>query len=224
MYDVVRRSRLFRDLGEELAASLYEQCRHEIVKKGRRLFQEHDEGDRLYIVTSGKIKLAHASGDGRETLVMVAGPGDTFGELAAFDRGARTSTAIAVTDSAVDSLDTDSLFAWLTQHPEAAQGLFKAVATRMRHMTGAQSDLIFVDVPGRVAKALLELSSKFGTNTTSGILVNHDLTQEELAQFVGASRETVNKALADFASRGWIRLETRSVEILDIERLEKRAK
>jgi CRP-like cAMP-binding protein len=194
------------------------------VKKGRRLFQEHDDADRLYIVTSGKIKLAHASGDGRETLVMIAGPGDTFGELAAFDSGQRTSTAIAITDSQVDSLRTDALFAWLTDHPQAAQALFKAVATRMRHMMGAQSDLIFVDVPGRVAKALIELSSKFGSPTTSGVLVNHDLTQEELAQFVGASRETVNKALADFASRGWIRLETRSVEIVDLERLEKRAK
>ena len=86
------------------------------------------------------------------------------------------------------------------------------------------SDLVFADVPGRVAKALLDLGEKFGTQTSAGLLVHHELTQEELAQLVGASRETVNKALADFAGRGWIRLETRSVEILDHERLSKRAK
>jgi CRP-like cAMP-binding protein len=86
------------------------------------------------------------------------------------------------------------------------------------------SDLVFADVPGRVAKALLELSEKFGAKSDSGIQVHHDLTQEELAQLVGASRETVNKALADFASRGWIRLETKSVELLDLDRLSKRAK
>lgn len=86
------------------------------------------------------------------------------------------------------------------------------------------SDLVFADVPGRVAKALLELGEKFGSKTVAGIYVNHDLTQEELAQLVGASRETVNKALADFVSRGWLKLETRSVELLDLERLSKRAR
>lgn len=86
------------------------------------------------------------------------------------------------------------------------------------------SDLVFADVPGRVAKAIIELGEKFGSRTSGGLMVNHDLTQEELAQLVGASRETVNKALADFASRGWIRLETRSVEIFDVERLSRRAK
>jgi CRP/FNR family transcriptional regulator len=85
------------------------------------------------------------------------------------------------------------------------------------------SDLVFADVPGRVAKALLELGDKFGEPSALGLMVSHDLTQEELAQLVGASRETVNKALADFASRGWIRIETRSVEILDAGRLGIRA-
>ena len=88
------------------------------------------------------------------------------------------------------------------------------------------ADLTFSDVPGRVAKALLELGGKFGetSDETEGMTVTHDLTQEELAQLVGASRETVNKALADFAARGWIRLESRSVVILDPERLERRSR
>jgi CRP-like cAMP-binding protein len=75
-----------------------------------------------------------------------------------------------------------------------------------------------------VAKALLDLSTRFGAPAESGIRVAHDLTQEELAQLVGASRETVNKALADFSSRGWIRLEQRSVVLLDVERLRRRAR
>ena len=86
------------------------------------------------------------------------------------------------------------------------------------------ADLVFSDVPGRVAKALIELGEKFGTITTDGLMVSHDMTQEELAQLVGASRETVNKALADFVQRGWIRLESRQVLILDVERLGKRAR
>ena len=83
---------------------------------------------------------------------------------------------------------------------------------------------MFSDVPGRVAKALIDLGAKFGESRPDGLFVEHDLTQEELAQLVGASRETVNKALADFVSRGWIRLESRSVTITDLERLERRAR
>ena len=86
------------------------------------------------------------------------------------------------------------------------------------------ADLVFSDVPGRVAKALLDLAEKFGEKEADGIRVQHDLTQEELAQLVGASRETVNKALSEFANRGWIRLEGRSVLLLDSERLGRRAR
>ena len=86
------------------------------------------------------------------------------------------------------------------------------------------ADLVFTDVPGRVAKNLLDLADRFGSKEADGLHVHHDLTQEELAQLVGASRETVNKALADFASRGWLRLEPRSVVIMDIERLSRRAR
>ena len=105
-----------------------------------------------------------------------------------------------------------------------AQALLGALARRLRRTNDALADLVFTDVPGRVAKALLELSSRFGRPVEEGVLVAHDLTQEELAQLVGASRETVNKALADFATRGWIRLEARAVLLLDVERLQRRAR
>src|SRR5262249_12242141 len=108
--------------------------------------------------------------------------------------------------------------------PEVAEALLRALAQRLRRANEAMADLVFSDVPGRVAKALLELSEKFGQPQEDGsVLVAHDLTQEELAQLVGASRETVNKSLADFAQRGWIRLEARSVILLDSARLERRA-
>ena len=91
-------------------------------------------------------------------------------------------------------------------------------AAERRHLAAETDD------PGRVSKAQMDLAARFGRQADDGIHVNHDLTQEELAQLVGASRETVNKALADFASRGWVRLEPRSVIILDIERLKRRSR
>ena len=103
-------------------------------------------------------------------------------------------------------------------------GIVGFVAQRLRRINDIKADLVFTDVPGRVAKALLDLGSRFGVQQDNGLQVNHDLTQEELAQLVGASRETVNKALADFASRGWLRLDGKSVIILDPERLARRAR
>jgi CRP/FNR family cyclic AMP-dependent transcriptional regulator len=93
------------------------------------------------------------------------------------------------------------------------------LAQRLRKANDVLSDLVFADVPGRVAKAIIELGERFGTKKDDGLHVNHELTQEELAQLVGASRETVNKALADFATRGWVKLEPRAVIVLDYERL-----
>ena len=219
----LRNTPLFSALDNEAAIALQQTMVPQSIKKGNTLFQEGDPGDRLYVVTEGKIKLSHASGDGRESVLMVLGPGDMFGEISLFDPGPRTATASAVTDSKVLSLSNTDLIPWLAGRPEVAQSLLQALAHRLRRTNETMSDLVFADVPGRVAKALLELGEKFGTKTTDGMYVHHDLTQEELAQLVGASRETVNKALADFASRGWLKLETRSVEILDIERLAKRA-
>ena len=105
-----------------------------------------------------------------------------------------------------------------------ARGLLSQLAARLRKSNDVVADLVFSDVPGRVSKALLDLSRRFGRQTDAGVLVAHDLTQEELAQLVGASRETVNKALADFVHRGWIQLQGKSVVVLDEERLRRRAR
>ncbi|NLC98543.1 MAG: Crp/Fnr family transcriptional regulator, partial [Actinomycetales bacterium] len=108
--------------------------------------------------------------------------------------------------------------------PNVAYAMLNQLAGRLRRTNEVVGDMVFSDVPGRVSKALLDLAERFGRETDEGIHVNHDLTQEELAQLVGASRETVNKALADFASRGWLRLEPRSVTITDLERLQRRSR
>jgi CRP-like cAMP-binding protein len=131
---------------------------------------------------------------------------------------------VAVTKTKVLSMGHEALLPWLVGRPDMAVALLASLARRLRRTNEAMADLVFSDVPGRVAKALLELGTKFGEDTAEGLLVSHDLTQEELAQLVGASRETVNKALADFSQRGWIRIEQRQVTLLDVPRLEQRAR
>src|SRR5690606_26664788 len=112
----------------------------------------------------------------------------------------------------------------LTNRPEIAEQLLRVLARRLRRTNDALADLIFTDVPGRVAKNLLQMAGRFGIRDGGVLRVTHDLTQEELAQLVGALRETVNKALADFDSRGGLRLSAKSVIILVPERLARRAR
>jgi CRP/FNR family cyclic AMP-dependent transcriptional regulator len=215
---------LFTALGEDTAAVLASALTTRAVVRGHVVFSEGDTGDRLFIVIEGKVKISRAANDGRENLLTVLGPGEMFGELSLFDPGSRTATATAVTESTLASLDHDDLRPLLLDQPAVAVQLLRALAQRLRRTNEAMADLVFSDVPGRVAKALLDLAEKFGDDESDGVRVRHDLTQEELAQLVGASRETVNKALSDFANRGWLRLEGRTVLLLDRERLARRAR
>lgn len=224
MDDVLMRAPLFAALDDDAAAALRRSMVEVGFAKGDVIFAEGDQGDRLYVITDGKVKLGHAAPDGRENLLGVLGPGEMFGELSLFDPVPRTATATSLTDCTLLGLGHADLDAWLDGRPALAKALLQALAQRLRRTNEALGDLVFADVPGRVAKALLDLSDKFGTPADGGIQVTHDLTQEELAQLVGASRETVNKALADFATREWIRLEPRGVILLDADRLRHRSR
>ena len=224
MDDALHMAPLFAGLENDAADELRANMTDVDLARGRILFHEGDPGDALYVVVSGKIKLGRKSPDGRENLLAVLGPGEMFGELTVFDPGRRQTTATAVTRAKLLRLGESELGLWLNKRPEVALGLLRQLARRLRRTSEVAADLVFTDVPGRVAKALLDLSQRFGTASPNGLVVHHDLTQEELAQLVGASRETVNKALADFVARGWIRLEQRSVTLTDVERLRRRAR
>src|ERR671910_551971 len=224
MDEVLARSGIFQGVDPEASEALAREMETIEIRKGEVVFNEGEPGDSLYIILSGKIKLGRRAADGRQNLVSVMGPSDMLGELSLFDPGPRTATATAVTDTRLARLKKSSLRPWLSNRPEIAEQLLRVLARRLRRTNDALADLIFTDVPSRVAKNLLQMARRFGTRDGGVLRVTHDLTQEELAQLVGASRETVNKALADFAHRGWVRLEGKTVVILDRERLARRAR
>jgi CRP/FNR family cyclic AMP-dependent transcriptional regulator len=207
--------------GVELGAvsALTEQLHRVDFPRGHTLFVEGQPGDRLYIIVSGKVKIGRRSPGGRESLLTIMGPSDMFGELSILDPGPRTSSATTITDLCAVSIDRETLRAWMVEHPEITERLLRLLARRLRRANDSVADLIFTDVPGRVAKLLLQLAQKFGTQEDGAPRVTHDLTQEEIAQLVGTSRESVNKVLADFAHRGWITVEGKSVLISNSERL-----
>ena len=218
MDEILARAGIFQGVEPTAVAALTKQLQPVDFPRGHTIFAEGEPGDRLYIIISGKVKIGRRSPDGRENLLTIMGPSDMFGELSIFDPGPRTSSATTITEVRAVSMDRDALKAWIQDRPEIAEQLLRVLARRLRRTNNNLADLIFTDVPGRVAKALLDLANRFGRPVEDGIMVSHDLTQEELAQLVGASRETVNKALADFAARGWLHLEPRAVVLHDVVR------
>ena len=194
---------LFKDIDAEDLEALGQLMSETTLKRGDSLFRSSD--------------------DGRENLIAVLGPGEIIGELSLFDVGARSSTVAAIAPTRLVSLSHKDMMSFINQHPDMAITMLRELARRLRNTNEQMADLVFSDVPGRVAKALIDLANRFGERTPEGIYVAHDLTQEELAHLVGASRETVNKSLADFVSRGWIRLEGRAVLLIELARLQRRA-
>src|SRR3954452_4393531 len=170
---------LFAALDEDATAALTAAMTTRDLERGHVVFNEGDAGDRLFVVLDGKVKISRTASDGRENLLSVLGPGEMFGELSLFDPGPRTATATTVTQSRLASLDHDDLRPLLLERPEVSVHLLQALAQRLRRTNEAMVDLVFTDVPGRVAKALLALAEKFGHDESDGLRVRHDLTQEE---------------------------------------------
>lgn len=188
------------------------------------VFAEGDPGDRLYLVVAGTVKVGRRAADGRGCLLAILGPSDVFGELALFDPGPRASTATAVSNVTVVSMDRSAMRNWIRDRPESAEQMLGALARRLRR---TQDDLTYLgsaSVAARLAAQLLTLAERFGIAEGGTVKVSHGLTQDEIASLVGSSRETVGKVLTEFSRRGWIRVIGRSVTIVDAERLGIRAR
>jgi CRP/FNR family transcriptional regulator, cyclic AMP receptor protein len=216
-------SALFRALEPQDVSNLTSRLPTVDFAPGQPLYARGDLGTELFILVEGKVKLGRCADDGRENIISVLAPPDIFGELSILDPGPQPWNATAVTRVHAAVVDRDRLQAWIDQYPAIANQLLRVLARRLRHTTDTLADLAFIDAPARVAKQLLELAQRFGIPENGSMRVTHDLTQEELAQLVGATRETVNKALSDFRNRGWIRVDGKSVLISNSERLAHRA-
>jgi CRP/FNR family transcriptional regulator, cyclic AMP receptor protein len=224
MDEVLVRAGIFQGVAPSAAASLAKELQPVSIPRGNAVFVQDEPGQTLYIIMSGKVKVSRRTSDGRENLLTLMGPSDMFGELAIFDPGPRTSTVTTLTHLDALTMDRAALRTWIHRHPEIGEQLLRVLARRLRRTNDNLIDQIFTDVPGRVAKQLLALAQRFGTSDGGSLRVDHDLTQSELAQLIGASRETVNKSLSDFTQRGWIHLRGRSIWIHDPERLARRAR
>lgn len=207
---------LFEHVSAEDARQLLPYLQRKTFAKGEYIFHEGDEDTNMYIIEHGRIKLTRESYDQRVQLLSIWGAGEIAGEIPVFDPhgGPRTASAVSMVHNTTTlSLTSEVLFSWLGEHPRVAVNMLQVLANRLRKNNERISELVFMDVPARLAKTLLDLAKRFGEPSVQGLVVPHDLTQEELAQLVGTSRETVNKALMDFTNRGWITREGRTIII-----------
>ncbi|MBV8347566.1 MAG: Crp/Fnr family transcriptional regulator [Mycolicibacterium sp.] len=218
------RARMLRLVEPGAVSALSRQVQLSEFRAGQTIFAEADPGDRVYIIGSGTVKIGRRGPYGQENLLAIMGPSDIFGELAVFDPGPRTCTATAITDVVAVAVDRATLRAWLAHRPVIAEQLLQVLARRLRHTYDEIVELTFTDVAGRVARQLLLLGRRFGTREGEALRVVPDLTQTEMAQLVGADRASVNKALQRFVACGWIRMEDKTVLIVDPGALDRRAR
>jgi CRP/FNR family transcriptional regulator, cyclic AMP receptor protein len=191
---------------------------------GHDVFVAGDTAESMYIIVRGKVKIGCRASGGRQKLTAVIGPGDIFGAVSVLDSGQRSANATAITNISVAAIRRDALTAWTREHPECSERLLRIVARRLQRAEDELAEMTVVDVAGRVARRLLKLAQRFGRSDGDGIVVTHDLTQDEMAQLVGASRESVNKALCEFARRGWVTINGRTTYIHRTQPLIERAR
>jgi CRP-like cAMP-binding protein len=209
---------LFRALSPEAFEQVAGQARPRSLRRGDVLFAEGDIAEELFVVESGRIAIANRSIDGRESVVALMEPGDVFGEMPLFDGiVGRSAHARALESSQVYAVSYAPLRDIFERKPELLWGVVDLLARRLRTMNVALADSAFLDVTGRTAKRLLELSA--GADEFS-----LPVTQEELAGLVGASRERVNKAISSFIRLGWLEQRERKYTIADREQLSRRSR
>jgi CRP-like cAMP-binding protein len=191
-------------------------CEHRDLRRNDVLFRQGEPATELFVVEHGRVAIANRSEDGRESLVALMEPGDLFGEMGLFD-GIRSADARALETSKVVAAPYAPIRAALEHQPSALWSVVELLAERLRAVDEALADTVFLDVPGRTAKRLLELAG-------DGDQFQLPVTQEELAAMVGASRERVNKAISQFVRLGWLDQQDRVYRIRDREQLSRRAR
>jgi len=221
--DLLVKVPLFSQLSSSELAKLAKLLKRKRLRAGETLFLEGSVGSYLYIIASGAVRILTRSVDGREVQVALLGPFDVIGELSALDGKPRSGEARAAEPTELYMLSAASLRSFVLEHPTVGWELLKVLASRLRKADEAVADAAFLDVPGRLAKRLLELGETQGTQTAEGVRIRIPLTQEELAAMIGATREGVNRALSSFASMGFLERRGRYYVLKDVEALRRRA-
>jgi len=186
------------------------------------IFHMDDPGGLLYIILEGKVKVYRTNAEGNEAVLAILGIGEFFGELSLIDNEPRSATAEAIEDAQVYTLHRDDFLRFLKNNPAFSIQISSVLAQRIRSMNEQVSDVLFLDLPGRLARKLIQLAENHGEEREDGIYIPISLTQSNLAEMTGATRVSVNKALKVFRDAGWVTVANRKITINDMDALSNR--
>lgn len=184
------------------------------------LFRKGDPGNQLYGVLSGRLKVVSTGRDGRELLFGVMAPGDVIGEIALMDSNPRSATVVALEASELLVLHRRDLLPFLERHPKLALHFAGVLAARVRHLSDQAEDAIFLPLPARMAKTLLALAQRYAAGAAGAQPIEIRLSQQDLADMVGTTRESVNKQLRAWEAEGLVEIERARLRLVDRAALE----
>lgn len=205
MKNLLQQIPLFADLEPAEIDLLYRLVKTRVYSKGAIILQEDDPGEAMFMIVSGRAKVVHLSEDGREIILDILGQGDFFGEMALLDQEPRSANVTAVGLTELLVLERSVFLDQVKRAPAIAIKMLIELSRRLRRADEKIQDLVLLDVYGRVARTLLRLARLQGKPLEDGFIITRRPTHQELADMIGASRETVSRVLADLNRRGVVR-------------------
>ena len=212
-----------RQLGQDDADELLRRVRRRKFTKSQPILRAGAAGDDVVIVLSGRVRLVAVGAEQREVVLAIRGEGELLGEMAALGAQRRTASAIALDDVDVGILHGEEFREFLRDRPDAALVLIRMLVRRLSEASRDLASLATQDSVGRVAKRLLDLAADHGVPSARGTRIEVALTQDELARWTGATRETVSRALRLMRQLGWVATDHRTITVLDPDALRERS-
>src|ERR1700687_4247396 len=217
---MLRKHPIFCDLESEAFDQLCRYAKHTTLKRGATLFSKGDPGNSLFAVISGTVKISVSSPDGRSAIFNLIGPGEIIGEIAVLDGQARTADATANTNCEIFVIDRREFLPFVRSHPALAMKFIELLCAKLRWTSDQVEQVILQNLPGRLASALMRLAEKHEPAPGGRTIA---VTQQEISEMVGMTRESINKQLRVWATRKWVRLEHGAIVVLDPQPLPARA-
>jgi CRP-like cAMP-binding protein len=212
----LRKHPIFCDLDSEALDQLCRYAKHATLKRGAAIYAKGDPGNSLVVVISGTVKISVSSADGRSAILNLIGPGEIVGEVAVLDGQARTADCTANTNCEILIIDRREFLPFVRSQPALAMKFIELLCTRVRRTSDQVEQVILQNLPGRLASALIRLAEKHLPAPEGRTIA---VTQQEIGEMVGMTRESINKQLRVWATRKWVRLEHGAIVVLNPEPL-----
>jgi CRP-like cAMP-binding protein len=209
--DLLGRVSIFRGLDKTALDQLSTKLKPMEYAKDALIVGQDDQGEALYIIENGRVKVVLYGDSGREMILTIFRPGDFFGEMSLLDGEPRSANVIALEDARVLVLSRNDFVGHLHESPGTALNILAEMSLRLRRADEVIGNLALLDVYGRVARVLIDMAKKDGRDSDEGIVIQERPTQQDIASMIGTSRETVSRVLSEFQRRGFLSMQGKTI-------------